>query len=179
MGTDHQRAQVVTNKWLRNVIDLECFVLSGMLAKDTIAAEMAFMFMERNRPGSSIDYPMGGSGALVDALTRGLAKYGGRLEVRAHVDEIVIEDGRAVGVRLRPRKPGGPAEVRFSHQVLGTPTPSHIRCVTLYASVHSKRPVKVLGGSQSLNNQQMHAQQIVIEDGWSVGVCFRLTVSFE
>lgn len=46
--------QVVTNPWLRAFIDLECFVLSGMTAKDTIAAEMAFMFMERNSGKSSI-----------------------------------------------------------------------------------------------------------------------------
>jgi hypothetical protein len=62
---------VVTNPWLRSFIDLECFVLSGMLARDTIAAEMAFMFMERNSGRSSIDYPLGGSKAIVDALIRG------------------------------------------------------------------------------------------------------------
>jgi len=33
----------VSNPWLRRLLDLECFVLSGMEAKDTIAAEMAFM----------------------------------------------------------------------------------------------------------------------------------------
>eukprot|EP00884_Botryococcus_braunii_P008504 jgi/Botrbrau1/17655/Bobra.0166s0083.1 len=69
--------KVVTNKWLRDFIDLECFVLSGMLAKDTITAEMAFMFMERNSGTSTIDYPLGGSRAIVDALVRGLQRYGG------------------------------------------------------------------------------------------------------
>lgn len=34
---------IVKNRWLRQFLDLECFVLSGMLAKDTICAEMAFM----------------------------------------------------------------------------------------------------------------------------------------
>ena len=34
-----------------------------MLAKDTICAEMAFMFAERNGGSSSIDYPIGGAGA--------------------------------------------------------------------------------------------------------------------
>ena len=32
--------RVVTNPWLRTFLDLECFVLSGMLAKDTICAEV-------------------------------------------------------------------------------------------------------------------------------------------
>jgi hypothetical protein len=79
-----------------------------MLAKDTITAEMAFMFMERNRPGSTIDYPLGGSGALVEALVRGLKKHRGHLELQAHVDEIIIENGRAAGVRLKPRTRNGP-----------------------------------------------------------------------
>ncbi len=48
----------VTDPWLRNFIDLECFVLSGMTARDTIAAQMAFMYEERGAGRSSIDYPV-------------------------------------------------------------------------------------------------------------------------
>ena len=62
-----------------------------MLAKDTICAEMAFMLMERNRPGSTIDYPMGGTKAIVDALKRGIEKNGGKIMLRTHVDEILVE----------------------------------------------------------------------------------------
>jgi phytoene dehydrogenase-like protein len=62
-----------------------------MLAKDTICAEMAFMLMERNRPGSSIDYPLQGSRGIVDALVRGTEKHGGRLLLRARVQDILIE----------------------------------------------------------------------------------------
>ena len=39
--------RIVTDPWLKNFLDLECFVLSGMLAKDTIAAEMVYMYSER------------------------------------------------------------------------------------------------------------------------------------
>lgn len=85
--------RVVTDPWLRKFLDLECFVLSGMLARDTICAEMAFMFMERNSGRSSIDYPMGGAGSLVNALVRGLKKHGGRLELRAHVDGVLMQGG--------------------------------------------------------------------------------------
>ncbi len=73
---------MVTHPWLRKFIDLECFVLSGMLASDTITAEMAFMFMERNSGKSSIDYPLGGSEAIIQALIRGLQKNGGRIMMR-------------------------------------------------------------------------------------------------
>lgn len=64
-----------------------------MLAKDTICAEMAFMLMERNREGSTIDYPMGGTSSIVDALRRGIEKHGGKVMLRSHVEEILVEGG--------------------------------------------------------------------------------------
>lgn len=94
----------MTDPWLRNFIDLECYVLSGMPAADTICAEMAFMFMERNKAASTIDYPLGGSAALVDALVRGVNKNGGRVMLRAPVESVVMEGGRAAGVRLQGKR---------------------------------------------------------------------------
>ncbi|WIA20624.1 hypothetical protein OEZ85_005006 [Tetradesmus obliquus] len=95
----------IKDPWLKSMLDLECFVLSGMLAKDTLAAEMVFMFMERGEGRNRIDYPMGGSEAIIAALIRGLEKNGGRLLLRSHVDHIVMEGGRATGVALRRRSP--------------------------------------------------------------------------
>lgn len=46
--------------FIRNLMDLECFVLSGMPARDTITAEMAFMFALRGGK-TTIDYPVGGT----------------------------------------------------------------------------------------------------------------------
>jgi hypothetical protein len=140
--------QVVKDPFLRRLIDLECFVLSGLLADrcalcwcilpflwdslqsliickrapvvdiehsgclsrlrryldavgfvwcSTITAEMVTMFKERHRKGGSIDYPLGGGGSIIEALTRGLEKHGGRLLLRSHVDEILLEGGCAVG----------------------------------------------------------------------------------
>lgn len=48
----------VSDPWLKSLMDLECFVLSGMLAKDTLTAEMAFMFMERSQGRNRINYPV-------------------------------------------------------------------------------------------------------------------------
>mmetsp|Transcript_10336 Transcript_10336/g.21556 ORF Transcript_10336/g.21556 Transcript_10336/m.21556 type:complete len:583 (-) Transcript_10336:1049-2797(-) len=90
----------VKNAFIRNMMDLECFVLSGVPADGTITAEMAFMYGERNRKGSTIDYPIGGAEAVINALVRGMEKHGGKLLLRSHVDEILIENGRAAGVRL-------------------------------------------------------------------------------
>lgn len=89
----------VCDPWVRRLIDLECFLLSGLKAQGTIAPEVAFMLGERTRAG--VEYPVGGSGAIVDALVRGLKRWGGELRLNAHVEQILVEAGKAVGVRLR------------------------------------------------------------------------------
>ena len=53
------------------------------------------------RPGAILDYPVGGSGAVVDALVRGIERHGGRVRLSTHVERINVEAGRAVGVTLR------------------------------------------------------------------------------
>lgn len=91
--------ETVRDPFVRRLFDIECFLLSGLKAHETVAPEMAFMFGERDQ--SRVDYPKGGSGALVAALVKGLEKWGGDLRLNTHVEEILIENGRAVGVRLR------------------------------------------------------------------------------
>lgn len=53
------------------------------------------------RPGVTLDFPKGGSGAIVDALVRGVEKNKkSKVFVNCHVDQVLVEDGRAVGVKL-------------------------------------------------------------------------------
>ena len=104
---------VVNDPFTRNWLDLLSFLLSGLPADGTSAAEMAFMFADWYRPSAVLDYPVGGSGALVDALVRGLEGHGGRLMLGAHVEQVLVEGDRAVGVRLR-----GGKEVRASRAVV-------------------------------------------------------------
>ncbi|MUG99975.1 NAD(P)-binding protein [Scytonema sp. UIC 10036] len=92
---------VIKDPFTRNWLDLLCFLLSGLPASGTSAAEVAFMFADWYRPGVMLDYPIGGSGALVDALVRGLKRHGGELMLNTHVEEILVENNRAVGVRSR------------------------------------------------------------------------------
>jgi carotene isomerase len=93
--------RTITDPFIRHWMDLLCFMLSGLPAEGTSAAEMAFMFAEWYRPGVQLDYPLGGSGAIVDALVRGLTKRGGSLRLNAHVEQIRVDQGRATGVQLR------------------------------------------------------------------------------
>lgn len=50
-------------------------------------------------------YPVGGSQAIARELLQTVAATGGWTKIRADVEEILVEDGAAVGVRLRSRDP--------------------------------------------------------------------------
>ncbi|KAK1275353.1 hypothetical protein QJS04_geneDACA009972 [Acorus gramineus] len=91
----------IKDSFVRNWVDLLCFLLSGVTSKGTLSAEMIYMFAEWYKPGCSLEYPLHGSGGVVDALVRGTRKFGGRLALGNHVDKIVVENGRATGVKLR------------------------------------------------------------------------------
>jgi len=91
----------VKEKFIRNWLDMLCFLLSGLPAKGTITAEVAFMFAEWYRPGVQLDYPKGGSEGIIHALIRGIEKHGGEVRLGQHVEQIMVENGEATGVRLR------------------------------------------------------------------------------
>ena len=94
----------VKDPFIRNWLNLLCFLLSGLPADGTSAAEMAFMFADWYRPDVVLDYPLGGSGAIADALVRGLERHGGRIMLGAHVEQVLVQGDRAVGVQLRGGK---------------------------------------------------------------------------
>ncbi|KAK7376388.1 hypothetical protein VNO78_34672 [Psophocarpus tetragonolobus] len=87
--------------FVRNWIDLLSFLLAGVKANAVLSAEMVYMFAEWYKPGCCLEYPLHGSAAIVDALVRGLEKFGGRISFQSHVEKIVVENDRAIGVKLR------------------------------------------------------------------------------
>ncbi|KAK7348502.1 hypothetical protein VNO80_23060 [Phaseolus coccineus] len=87
--------------FIRNWIDLLAFLLAGVKANAVLSAEMVYMFAEWYKPGCCLEYPLHGSAAIVDALVRGLEKFGGRISLQSHVENIVVENDRAIGVKLR------------------------------------------------------------------------------
>jgi phytoene dehydrogenase-like protein len=92
----------LTNKFIINWLDMLCFLLQGLPASGTMNAVIAYMLADWYRPGVTLDFPRGGSGAIVDALVRGIHKNPqSRVITRAHVDEILVEKQAAIGVRLR------------------------------------------------------------------------------
>lgn len=62
------------------------------------------MLADWYRPGVTLDFPKGGSGEIANALVRGVKKYGGDVCVNCHVEEIIVENNRAVGVKLASGK---------------------------------------------------------------------------
>jgi len=91
----------VEDGFVRNWLDVLCFCLSGVPSDGTITAEMAMMMGEFYDEDAIMDCPVGGAKSIVDALVRGIEKNGGQVILKSYVDEICIEDGQAVGVRLK------------------------------------------------------------------------------
>lgn len=65
------------------------------------------MFSEWYKPGCLLEYPRHGTEAIVEALVRGLQKFGGRIALNSHVEKIIVENGRATGVKLRSGQVSG------------------------------------------------------------------------
>ncbi|KAL7493994.1 hypothetical protein ACHAWT_002834 [Skeletonema menzelii] len=91
----------VNDGFITNWLDVLCFCLSGVPSDGTITAEMAMMMGEFYDEDAIMDCPVGGASAIVDALVRGIEKNGGSIFLKSHVDEIVIQDGKAMGVRVK------------------------------------------------------------------------------
>jgi phytoene dehydrogenase-like protein len=86
--------------FLLHWVDLLCFLISGLPMDQTSAAAMATLFGEWFEPGACLDYPIGGSPAVVAALVRALERQGGALRTGSPVAEVLVERNRAIGVRL-------------------------------------------------------------------------------
>jgi phytoene dehydrogenase-like protein len=91
------------SSFTQNWLDLLCFCLSGLKADATITAEMAMMMGEFYGDEAVMDCPKGGAKSIVEALVRGIEKHGGSVFLNSPVDEIIVKDGQAKGVRLRKR----------------------------------------------------------------------------
>lgn len=87
---------------LRMPLDpLRCWLASALPAMPRLPR-----VWRRYSPDCYLEFPRGGSQAMVDALVRGLEKHGGRLQLRSHVQQILVENGRAAGEAWAPRADG-------------------------------------------------------------------------
>jgi prolycopene isomerase len=77
---------------------MECFCWSVMPADRTPMINAGMVFSDRHAGG--INYPKGGVGVIAGKLVAGLERHGGAIRYRSRVVKVLLEQGRAVGVRL-------------------------------------------------------------------------------
>ncbi len=94
---DVARAHIQDPRLLR-FIDMECFCWSVMPADRTPMINAGMVFSDRHAGG--INYPRGGVGVIAEKLVQGLQSHGGVIRYRSRVSRVLLENGRAVGVRL-------------------------------------------------------------------------------
>ena len=83
---------------LLKFIDLECYCWSVMPASHTPMINAGMVFSDRHYGG--VRYPKGGVGNIAQKLVTGLNNYGGEIKYKARVTKIILEAGKAVGVKL-------------------------------------------------------------------------------
>mgnify|MGYP001191953666 CR=1 FL=1 len=90
------------NDFLERWIDYLAFALSGLPADGTVGAAVAYTLGDLHRPNAVLDYPVGGSGAVCEALADYISdKAGCAVRTRCRVDEVLVgADGSVTGVRL-------------------------------------------------------------------------------
>jgi phytoene desaturase len=89
-------ARFVKNEFLRRCFTFHPLLIGGN-PFDTSAIYAMIHYIEREW---GVRYAVGGTGAIIAAMGRLFEEIGGELRLNAEVGEILVEGGRAVGVRL-------------------------------------------------------------------------------
>nr|BAI47575.1 carotenoid isomerase [Ipomoea sp. Kenyan] len=79
-------------------IDAECFIVSTVNALQTPMINASMVLCDRHFGG--INYPVGGVGEIAKSLAQGLVNQGSKILYRANVTNIIVDSGKAVGVKL-------------------------------------------------------------------------------
>lgn len=88
----------ISDPKLLQFIDMECYLWSVVPADKTPMINAGMVFSDRHYGG--INYPKGGVGQIAQKLADGLVKAGGEIRYKARVKGIILENGKAVGVKL-------------------------------------------------------------------------------
>ncbi|SKB15013.1 Prolycopene isomerase, chloroplastic [Planktothrix sp. PCC 11201] len=88
----------ITDPEVLKFIDIECYCWSVVPADLTPMINAGMVFSDRHYGG--INYPKGGVGQIAIKLVEGLEKFGGQIQYKARAKQIVLENGKAVGVEL-------------------------------------------------------------------------------
>lgn len=90
-------AQFIKDEFLRRCFSFHPLLVGGN-PFDTTSIYAMIHYLEREW---GVHYAMGGTGAIVNALEKLIREQGGEIHTEAEVEEIVIKNGKAIGVRLK------------------------------------------------------------------------------
>ncbi|CAD6253490.1 unnamed protein product [Miscanthus lutarioriparius] len=88
----------IKDQELLSFIDAECFIVSTVNALQTPMINASMVLCDRHFGG--INYPVGGVGGIAISLADGLVEKGSEIRYKANVTNVILENGKAVGVRL-------------------------------------------------------------------------------
>ncbi|XP_038994535.1 prolycopene isomerase, chloroplastic-like isoform X2 [Hibiscus syriacus] len=98
-----QNAGDIARKYIKDpnllsFIDAECFIVSTVNALRTPMINAGMVLCDRHFGG--INYPVGGVGGIATSLAEGLIDQGSEILFKANVTNIILDQGKAVGVKL-------------------------------------------------------------------------------
>ncbi|KAJ1275906.1 hypothetical protein BS78_05G172000 [Paspalum vaginatum] len=88
----------IKDQKLLSFIDAECFIVSTVNALQTPMINASMVLCDRHFGG--INYPVGGVGGIATSLADGLVDKGSEIRYKANVTNVILDNGKAVGVRL-------------------------------------------------------------------------------
>jgi len=103
-------------------IHLLKLVTENLQLPDELGTGMGIYLMPGIIHTYGVSQPVGGSGGLTDALVRCIEAYGGEIRVNAEVSEVIMQSGRAVGLKLV-----GGEEFRAKDAVIGAIHPHRLQ----------------------------------------------------
>lgn len=90
------------SKFIKDDFLRQCFSFHPLLVGgnpfDTTSIYAMIHYLEREW---GVHYAMGGTGAIVNAFEKLIAEQGGKFHLETEVDEILVKNGKAIGVRLK------------------------------------------------------------------------------
>lgn len=90
-------SQFIENDFLRRCFSFHPLLVGGN-PFDTTSIYAMIHYLEREW---GVHYAMGGTGAIVEALCKLIEEQGGNIHLNSEIEEILVEDGKASGVRLK------------------------------------------------------------------------------
>lgn len=90
-------SQYIQNDFLRQCFSFHPLLVGGN-PFDTTSIYAMIHYLEREW---GVHYAMGGTGKIVEAFEKLITEQGGKIHTEVEVDEVLIKNGKAVGVRLK------------------------------------------------------------------------------